>query len=492
MMTGPLELLASLALTMAPIAQSDAPEVRGAVILTRQDFAELVQDVDEMVAQGSLLRASDGLSALARTNVAFDALSADFLGARLGDAFEKLATLRMQLAGADALGVDPVRIDVQAGDRWVRSLRVSGATLSSDGVRVRFRSVLPWAEHAGSSVTSRLWLSPPGAVMEVPAPVRFDARGYAVSSELEVEPAAFMMLETREPALELGGRRLAHGGLRIVPIKTSATAELRERWGTVRAHVEDEGALRAFESRLSLDWEAPSPERSREFLLDPERYEAELRADLAMLERGEDPYRSRQGDHWRTFAHGRRDLAARFYLPESAPEESISLVVAFHGAGGDENFFFELAGDGHLKRLADRHGCLLVAPFTPDFLWSAKAFDALLAGISADYPIDPERVFVLGHSLGAGATARLGSERPDAIAGACCIAGIGRLGAKIPPTLVVQGERDRIVPARAVELAVEAADGSDVEYVELEDQGHTLLLPAALDLAFARWFDGPR
>ena len=112
-------------------------------------------------------------------------------------------------------------------------------------------------------------------------------------------------------------------------------------------------------------------------------------------------------------AHGERDLPLRVHRPAGLPADARPpLLVAFHGAGGDENFLFELAGDGHLKTLADRHGFVVACPSTMDFMGDAAAFDALVADLSRDHAVDPERVFLFGHSMGTGPVAGIGAARP--------------------------------------------------------------------------------
>jgi predicted esterase len=249
-------------------------------------------------------------------------------------------------------------------------------------------------------------------------------------------------------------------------------------------------ALRAVRSRLELSWEDPSPERSAEFLIDVPSYEAALAEEVAALRQGKDPFLDRRGDHWRTFMHGRRDLVARVYCPSSAPSKKVPLVIALHGAGGDENFMFELGGDGHVKELADRHGCLVVAPFTLDFTFSAKPLESLLAGIERSYDIDRSRVYVVGHSMGAMATSKLAAKARGSITAACCIAGYQATDSGDLPILVIAGTLDSIVSFNRVKKAAQAAAtaGRPVRFMPLEDQGHTLVLAAALDLAFAAWF----
>ncbi|MEZ6017769.1 MAG: hypothetical protein R3F49_21860 [Planctomycetota bacterium] len=278
------------------------------------------------------------------------------------------------------------------------------------------------------------------------------------------------------------------------PAESRSLADLRGEVEAQLAHatIEDTGSLRVLQSRLALLVDAPSPERSREFLWSSPALAEAVRGEAQRLLAGERPYANVVGDLWRTVPHGRRDLAVRVYQPAprgSAPVHAapLPLVVAFHGAGGDENFLFELAGDGYLKRLADEYGFLVVCPFTPDYTFGGPAFDSLLAALSADYSIDPARVFLLGHSMGGATVSNLCRLRPRSFARAACVAGFGKVGAGSPPVLVVSGALDPIVPTRGLARSVEAsrAAGADVRLEVLEHQGHTLLLPVAMRRAIA-------
>ncbi|MEM9379427.1 MAG: alpha/beta fold hydrolase [Planctomycetota bacterium] len=500
-------MLAPLAVALLLVTASPGTDDdEGRLIVTRQDLAEIVQGVDRLVADGALLPADGERSALARTNDEFDRITSRFFGARLSDAARRLAGLEDRLAriraGAPRDGTPSgLRFDYWCPNarRWTSSVHLERGT--AHVVKVRVRGM--WTETGraeqrvpirGSALGQDGHYSLSGPAL---GELQFDARGRPVPTLVRIEVheslhfPVLWMYAGEAPFERSGADPGRLESTSVEPLAAPAVEVRRAFEERLEAiDVPDEGARRAMRSRLALRWDAPSPERSSEFLLVSGPYRAELESDLAALERGEDPFRRRIGDHWRTFAHGRRDLAARVFLPESAPAESIPLVVALHGAGGDEGFFFELAGDGRVKALAEEHGCLVVAPFTPDFLWSPAPFDALLAGIADDYPIDPQRVFVIGHSMGGMVASRLCVERSDAIATACCVAGFRPIATEsAPPVLVVQGERDAIVPASVVRRAVEASEGAEVAYVELEDEGHTLLLPTALDLAFAAWFD---
>jgi len=156
--------------------------------------------------------------------------------------------------------------------------------------------------------------------------------------------------------------------------------------------------------------------------------------------------------------------------------------------GGDENMFLEAYGAGVIKQIADNTGLLIASPLTYKFSSNAKALDALIESLSYDYAIDHDRIYVLGHSLGAGATAGLARGRGDTIAAACCIAG-GAFQAKpgTPPLLVVSPELDGVVPPKTLKASAEnaAAAGMPIELRIMLGYGHTLavgaMLPEAVD-----------
>ena len=345
-------------LALVPSTQ-ETNEVK--VRVTRQDLAEAVQEVDAAFTEGKRLPASEGRTALAETNLAFDRITKTFFSLNLVAALEELAALRSGLLGPNA---EPFPQAVQESH--------------VDGV---------WVRHAAG------WGSEPGWEVRTRTRLRSEAspksRGGEMLTIIQGAPLRAQLLE------------------RLEGLADDAPA----------------GAVRAMRRRLKLRWDAPSQAKTAEFLIEPVTYEASLVGEMAALERGEDPYALRRGDHWRTFPHGRRDLSVRVFCPNSAPESGMPLVVAFHGAGGDENFFFEIAGQGHIKTLAERHGALVVSPFTIDYMSSKKAFESLLAGIKTAYDFDEERVFIVGHSLGAIGVSKLCDEVPERLAAAACIAG---------------------------------------------------------------------
>lgn len=294
------------------------------------------------------------------------------------------------------------------------------------------------------------------------------------------------------------GLNLAAARLTVAPRPMD---EVREEYLTWLGELEPKGEAAAeakliCTERLGLLTDSPSPKNSAQFMADMNALEAEIHSEITEIAADGDPYKGRTGDYWRYLPTGRRGVPFRLYVPAAAgaSEKKIPLVIALHGAGGDENMFMEAYGGGMIRDLADRHGFIAASPATNVFAAKAENFDMLLTSLEGDYPIDRERVYVIGHSMGAGATAGIVARQGRKVRAACCLAG-GRAfpgDADIPPTLVVAAELDPIVPASRIEpFAKEAiAAGLPVEYKLLENYGHTIMvthyLPGAVEWLMKR------
>jgi predicted esterase len=239
----------------------------------------------------------------------------------------------------------------------------------------------------------------------------------------------------------------------------------------------------------------PSENDSSQFLADAGLLVRDIESEIEKLEQGQDPYRRRAGDLWRVVRAGSKDLPVRVFAPDCArSDDKLPLVVALHGAGGDENMFFDGYGAGRIKEIARSKGFLVVTPRVGFAGLDATAFDAIVQAMIYDYAVDPKRIYVIGHSMGAGAAFALASARSDRIAAACCIAG-GPMGAPpkvCAPMLVYAGELDPMAGASALEKGVLRMKDAklDVEFRRAQGYGHTLVvgekLPEIVDWLLAK------
>jgi predicted peptidase len=199
------------------------------------------------------------------------------------------------------------------------------------------------------------------------------------------------------------------------------------------------------------------------------------------------------------------------------PGRKYPLVVFLHGAGerGADNVL-------QLKYLPawlavpaarERHPCFVLAPQCRmderwvDVSWADKtsipraaepttdlrAVMAMLEAVLNDEPIDPDRVYLTGISMGGFGTWDLASRMPDRFAALLPICGGGdeRTAARIAgiPTWVVHGDADKAVPVERSRTMVEAvkAAGGTVKYTEYEGVGHDSWTPAYRDPATLEW-----
>jgi predicted esterase len=252
-------------------------------------------------------------------------------------------------------------------------------------------------------------------------------------------------------------------------------------------------ALDTCRARNQLLAERPSKSASAQFLTDPNRLEADLANEIRDLEAGRDPYYRRPGDLWRVFRQGTLLVPLHTYAPKAVENGTpLPLVVALHGSSGDENSFFEGYGAGRLRELAEEHGFIVAAPEQGAGFGDGKRFDALLESLSRDFVVDANRVYVLGHSMGASAAAQLATSRRARVAAVACFA--GRADAEKPdvaPILVVVGENDPFCNAKTtgIDVDTERAIGVPIELRIATGQGHTLsvarMLPEAIDWLLA-------
>ena len=236
-------------------------------------------------------------------------------------------------------------------------------------------------------------------------------------------------------------------------------------------------ALLSARERAKLLVDVPSPERSAEFLNDPAKLSRDLAREVSVLERGRDPYIGLVGDYWRVYRGANNALVPmRVVVPSSANlRRPVGVLLVLHGAGGDENMFVDAYGAGIAVKLAAEQRLILVSPKTDVFGATPEHFDALMALLRNEFRVDSTRVYLIGHSMGAGAAARLAQQRPAQIAAVAMIAGGSAITvANAPPSLFIGAELDGIIPAARVEAAAKATPGAVYELFRHE--GHLLVV----------------
>jgi pimeloyl-ACP methyl ester carboxylesterase len=443
----PLSALALMLCAAPALAQDAKPSAQ----VTRADLARAYQRFERALQSAPKLSPARA----ANLNRSFDRATVAFFGGAYARAIQSLDGLSESLEdrappGAGfALRVYPAR--------WVRG--VGAPRLSATRIYPTTRSL--------GELRLRVYAGPRLAAEQ---PLSFSAAGELSPVTLGVR---LRSLPPGQYRLELGSSpedSVPVGRWTIVPKPLEARRRALEvRLSKLRG-VAQGSALQTCAGRVRL-LDQPREADLATVLLDVNALASDLEAEVLALERGENPYRSKGGDHWRALDHKRRAIPYRVLAPQRALAEGepLAVVIAFHGAGGDENMFLYGYGSGELGRQAKRLGFLTVTPRSESFLRDPSAFDALLSELERDYRIDPARIYLLGHSMGTGAVARILATRAERIAAAVCFSGASG-GGKVP-TLSIRGSLDPFGG-----FTGRAKTGEKIVSRSLSGRGHTLLV----------------
>lgn len=190
------------------------------------------------------------------------------------------------------------------------------------------------------------------------------------------------------------------------------------------------------------------------------------------------------------------------FTPEKVTGK-LPLVICLHGSGGNTVAAKEAAS---AKRQA-KHPCFVLAPTFgargnrwADFTLREKSGRSVMPELMAtldtllrELPIDPERVYVTGQSMGGIGTWGLLAVHPDRFAAAVPVCGIwppeDAPKMKRVPVWAFHGEKDPTVPvdgSRKMVAALKAA-GTEPRYTELPGVGHNSWDAAYADDAMWEW-----
>jgi len=185
------------------------------------------------------------------------------------------------------------------------------------------------------------------------------------------------------------------------------------------------------------------------------------------------------------------------YLPEdSSTAKPWPLVLFLHGAGerGADLELVKKHGIPKLVAAGKAFPFIAVSPqCPPDIWWDTEVLAALLDDLAARYPVDPDRVYVTGLSMGGFGTWELLARYPDRFAAAApiCGGGIPHLAKRFThvPVWAFHGAKDPVVPLRESQEMVDAlkAGGADVQFTVYPDAQHDSWTETYDNPAFYQW-----
>jgi len=455
---------------LAPGAGADGDAGEDALRLRRADLAAAYLRFDHRFAADPATGAD-----LVRINERFDRLTRLFFRGDARGAIVALADLTADLAG----GAPEERLLASVVADFERRVIDPCA---DDSVRITLRALSP----AGAEVEATLALRDSGGDLRASAPVTLNGVATSVALPLDTlreSPADYELSIERD-----GAAPVLLGRMAGVCGSLDAQRLHNERLlGAIEPAPDLAQAHAAAQSRNALLADEPPAGDSTTLVAGIGEIAASMPDEIEALQAGRNPYAHKRGHYWRTVRFGLTDIPVRIYAPASAAREDAALVIALHGAGGDENLFPDGYGAGLITDLADERGFVVASPRTEFFLANPGAFDALIEVMEADYDIDPSRVYAIGHSLGSVAITSSGPSLVGRLAAGACLAGPVFIAPPpgAPPLLLVAAVLDPIAPPRRLARYVEAgrAAGIPIEYRELEGQGHTLMVNEALPLA---------
>lgn len=226
------------------------------------------------------------------------------------------------------------------------------------------------------------------------------------------------------------------------------------------------------------------------------------------------------------FEAAERSVDYALYVPTSYDGETAApLVVLLHGLGSNPSQVMRYQG---ITKEAEQRGYIVVAPYgynergwygsrgqgkkgpyfgnakDPDNLGELSEADVfnVLEIVQKEYRIDPDRMFLMGHSMGGAGTIYLGAKRHELWAGlaplAPAVSGsmdlLGDLGSA--PVFVVTGDRDRLVRVEVVRRWVAEMKRLEVDcrYEEIEGGDHVRSITANPEMITRvfEFFDGLR
>jgi len=238
----------------------------------------------------------------------------------------------------------------------------------------------------------------------------------------------------------------------------------------------------------------------------PARNDESLKAALAMTE----------AKTWQSPGGG--TLPYRLHKPSKRePGRRYPLVVFMHGAGsrGSDNVTQLRYGGAPLLNWAKRTGqeFFMVAPQCPEKdKWVDTNFGAVKSSMKPKptlelamameiiddackrYPIDFDRIYVIGISMGGYATWELLQRRPRMFAAAlpCCGGGDVSFASRLTgvPIWAFHGDADKTVPVcrtRDMVSAIKAAGGRKILYREYKGKDHDVWTPTFSDDSVFEW-----
>lgn len=198
----------------------------------------------------------------------------------------------------------------------------------------------------------------------------------------------------------------------------------------------------------------------------------------------------KSGQHWLSVVSDKGAVPCRVAVP-AKQSKAVPLLIAVHGAGGSENMFFDTYGCGSAVEHSIKRKWIIVAPGMGFF--GRLDLPSFLNELARFVKFDRERVFLMGHSMGAGVVSGCLTKNAKLIAGAALISGGGRFpkaskALKNQPVFLAAGDQDfGLAGTRGASKALKQL-GARVEFKVYKGLEHLIIVQEAIPDCF-RFFE---
>ena len=171
------------------------------------------------------------------------------------------------------------------------------------------------------------------------------------------------------------------------------------------------------------------------------------------------------------------------YLPaEYSESQKWPLVVFLHGGGAIGDNLLYVRAEGPLSEIERGRGFpfILLSPQCPVMWWNAEMVVELIDHVASTLPVDRDRVYLTGCSMGGYGTWDVAGHFPDRFAAIAPICGAGdvELASRLAklPIRAFHGAKDNVVPLVAQQRMVDAVKkcGGNVTFIVDPEAGHNI------------------
>ncbi len=214
------------------------------------------------------------------------------------------------------------------------------------------------------------------------------------------------------------------------------------------------------------------------------------------------PWTLAEGQHPQSFeTQGASANGSRFllYLPKGYDKtdgKKWPLIVFLHGSGerGDDIEKVKLHGPPKIVEAQADFPFIVVSPQAPESaVWKSATVNALLDELIARLPVDADRIYLTGLSLGGHGTWNIAAAHPERFAAIAPVCGFGDVKnacqLKNLPIWAFHGEKDSVVSVQddAAMVAAVKACGGDVKFTVYPGVDHDSWTQTYANPALYEW-----